>query len=103
MFYSKVLCLVLLGAASSFAGVPSCQTVYEDKCWDEPSQQCHTVQKPHVVTSSKVIYTYIKIYCFYSILFIVSFEYISFFLTSTNLFLIETKLALFCTLSTLLP
>jgi len=50
---NKVVYLVVLCAASSFAGVPSCQTIWEDKCWDEPRQQCNTVQKPHSVTSSK--------------------------------------------------
>merc|ERR1711942_595146 len=41
--------LFLLGSA--YCGVPSCTTVWENKCWDEPRQQCNTVQVPNKVTT----------------------------------------------------
>merc|ERR1711971_1366222 len=41
--------LCLLGSA--YCGVPSCTTVWENKCWDEPRQQCNTVQVPYKVTT----------------------------------------------------
>merc|ERR1739849_68301 len=41
---------VLCGLSLVQCGVPSCETVYEEKCWDEPRQQCHTVQKPFITT-----------------------------------------------------
>merc|ERR1712212_305480 len=48
----KLFCL--LGAASlAFAGHPVCKTVWEEKCWNEPREQCNTVQKPYTVTDYK--------------------------------------------------
>merc|ERR1712042_262833 len=44
----KVLFLCLLGAV--YGGVPTCNTVWEEKCWDEPRQQCKAVQKPFTTT-----------------------------------------------------
>merc|ERR1712142_635489 len=41
--------LFLLGSA--YCGVPSCTTVWENKRWDEPRQQCNTVQVPNKVTT----------------------------------------------------
>merc|ERR1739848_301096 len=41
--------LFLLGSA--YCGGPSCTTVWENKCWDEPRQQCNTVQVPNKVTT----------------------------------------------------
>merc|ERR1711971_904745 len=41
--------LCLLGSA--YCGVPSCTTAWENKCWDEPRQQCNTVQVPNKVTT----------------------------------------------------
>merc|ERR1712126_580983 len=41
---------VLCGLSLVQCGVPSCETVYEEKCWDEPRQQCNTVQKPFTTT-----------------------------------------------------
>merc|ERR1711931_335354 len=41
--------LILVGSA--YCGVPSCNTVWEEKCWDEPRQKCDTVKVPHEVTS----------------------------------------------------
>merc|ERR1712142_1166553 len=46
----KVLGLLLL-VGSVYCVIPSCTTVWEDKCWDEPRQKCNTVQVPHQVTS----------------------------------------------------
>merc|ERR1712168_1757913 len=43
-----VVFLCLVGAV--FGGVPSCKTVYDEKCWDEPRQHCDYVQKPHTTT-----------------------------------------------------
>merc|ERR1711997_699900 len=43
-----VLLLCLVGTA--FGGVPSCKTVYDEKCWEEPRQHCDYVQKPHTTT-----------------------------------------------------
>merc|ERR1711982_297198 len=45
----KVFILCLAVAAVN-AGVPSCETVWEEKCWDEPTQKCHSVQKPFTTT-----------------------------------------------------
>merc|ERR1712213_218784 len=41
-----VLCL--LGAV--YGGFPICSTEWEEKCWDEPRQQCNHVQKPFTTT-----------------------------------------------------
>merc|ERR1712215_379822 len=49
MFYKFVL-LVSLAAGLSFGGTPICNIVWEEKCWDEPRQQCNTVQKPYTST-----------------------------------------------------
>merc|ERR1711970_485725 len=46
----KVLGLLFL-VGSAYCGVPSCNTVWEEKCWDEPRQKCDTVKVPHEVTS----------------------------------------------------
>merc|ERR1712168_1363841 len=46
----KVLVLLFL-VGSAYSGVPSCTTVWEEKCWDEPRQKCDTVKVPHEVTS----------------------------------------------------
>merc|ERR1712168_1181428 len=46
----KVLGLLLL-VGSAYCVIPSCTTVWEDKCWDKPRQKCNTVQVPHQVTS----------------------------------------------------
>merc|ERR1712126_542259 len=32
------------------AGVPACHTTYDEKCWDEPRQECKYVQKPYTTT-----------------------------------------------------
>merc|ERR1711931_470759 len=48
----KVLGLLFL-LGSAYCGVPSCTTVWEEKCWDEPRQKCNTVQVPHTVTSNE--------------------------------------------------
>merc|ERR1712209_41192 len=45
---SKVVFLCLLGAV--YGGVPTCNTVWEEKCWDEPRQECKAVQKPFTTT-----------------------------------------------------
>merc|ERR1711973_411547 len=45
----KVFILLSL-VASSLAGVPSCTTVYDEKCWDEPRQECKDIQKPFTTT-----------------------------------------------------
>merc|ERR1711915_369272 len=42
--------LVVSLAGLSFGGTPICNTVWEEKCWDEPRQQCNTVQKPYTST-----------------------------------------------------
>merc|ERR1711973_1012351 len=44
----KVVFLCLLGAV--YGGVPTCNTVWEEKCWDEPPQECKAVQKPFTTT-----------------------------------------------------
>ena len=36
---------------TAYGGVPKCDTVYEEKCWDEPRQQCSSVQKPFTTTA----------------------------------------------------
>merc|ERR1712126_756978 len=41
-----VLCL--LGVV--YGGFPICSTEWEEKCWDEPRQQCNLVQKPFTTT-----------------------------------------------------
>merc|ERR1711970_1117655 len=46
----KVLGLLLL-VGGAYCVIPSCTTVWEDKCWDEPRQKCNTIQVPHEVTS----------------------------------------------------
>merc|ERR1711970_858417 len=46
----KVLGLLFL-LGSAYCGVPSCTTVWENKCWDEPRQKCDTTKVPHEVTS----------------------------------------------------
>merc|ERR1712012_46946 len=43
-----VVFLCLLGAV--YGGVPTCNTVWEEKCWDEPRQECKAVQKPFTTT-----------------------------------------------------
>merc|ERR1711887_259024 len=48
----KVLGLLFL-LGSAYCGVPSCTTVWEDKCWDEPRQKCNTVQVPNNVTTQE--------------------------------------------------
>merc|ERR1711862_660823 len=45
----KVLCILGLVAVAS-AGVPSCTTLWDEKCWDEPRQDCKYVQKPFTST-----------------------------------------------------
>ena len=52
--------MVLCGGVA-LAGVPSCETIWEEKCWDEPRQQCDTIQKPHQTTSYKVSFQWIII------------------------------------------
>merc|ERR1712213_130324 len=49
---ANMLKVVLLSclAGAVFGGVPSCNTVWEEKCWDEPRQHCDYVQKPHTTT-----------------------------------------------------
>merc|ERR1739845_161089 len=49
-FNMKVFGLLFL-LGSAYCGVPSCTTVWENKCWDEPRQQCNTVQVPNKVTT----------------------------------------------------
>merc|ERR1712212_1436990 len=39
---------VLVGLAQ--AGHPVCKTIWENKCWDEPRQQCSTVSVPYTIT-----------------------------------------------------
>merc|ERR1712240_821339 len=46
--FKVFLFLGLIGG--SLCGVPSCTTVFDEKCWDEPSQQCKYVQKPFTTT-----------------------------------------------------
>ena len=35
---------------SAWGGVRKCNTVYDQKCWDEPRQKCSDVQKPYEET-----------------------------------------------------
>merc|ERR1711942_183879 len=42
-----VLCLAI---GFAYAGTPSCNTVYDQQCRDEPRQQCKYVQKPFTTT-----------------------------------------------------
>merc|ERR1712098_744847 len=35
---------------AALGGTPQCNTIWEQKCWDEPRQQCDTVQKPFTTT-----------------------------------------------------
>merc|ERR1712212_652322 len=42
--------LVVSLVSLSFGGTPVCNTIWEEKCWDEPRQQCITVQKPYTST-----------------------------------------------------
>merc|ERR1719308_22361 len=43
--------LVLFGVFTiSYGGFQVCSTVYDEQCWDEPRQQCDSVQKPHTTT-----------------------------------------------------
>merc|ERR1712011_51074 len=44
------LFVACLAFGVAFGGVPSCNIVYDEKCWDEPRQQCHSVQKPFTTT-----------------------------------------------------
>merc|ERR1712035_149217 len=46
MIKAFLLSNLVLGAL----GVPSCNTVWDEKCWDEPRQQCQAVQKPFTTT-----------------------------------------------------
>merc|ERR1712071_88955 len=50
MVTQALLCLLALTPAV-YCGVPKCDTVFEEKCWDEPRQQCSTVQKPYTTTA----------------------------------------------------
>merc|ERR1712212_1195824 len=48
----KLVCLLgVVGFA--YAGHPVCKTVWEEKCWNEPREQCNIVQKPYTVTDYK--------------------------------------------------
>merc|ERR1711973_695777 len=49
-FIMFTVCFLLSLVATSLAGVPSCTTVYDEKCWDEPRQECKDVQKPFTTT-----------------------------------------------------
>merc|ERR1711872_350820 len=42
--------LVVSLAGLSLSGTPVCNTILEEKCWDEPREQCTTVQKPYTST-----------------------------------------------------
>merc|ERR1712126_352144 len=48
-----VLSLLLLPVLVVGGYVPNCKTVYEEKCWDEPREQCKTVQKPYTAVENK--------------------------------------------------
>jgi len=53
MFYLFLKSLLSLCAGLALGGVyhpPTCKTVWDEKCWDEPRQQCDTVQKPYTST-----------------------------------------------------
>merc|ERR1711872_1154273 len=45
----QFLLVVSLGGLS-FGGTPICNTIWEEKCWDEPREQCTTVLKPYTST-----------------------------------------------------
>merc|ERR1712142_1385095 len=47
VFCTLLLPLVLGGY------VPECKTVFEEKCWDEPREQCKSVQKPYTTVENK--------------------------------------------------
>merc|ERR1712212_182625 len=42
--------LVVSLVCLSFGGTPVCNTIWEEKCWDEPREQCTTMQKPYTST-----------------------------------------------------
>merc|ERR1711872_501204 len=42
--------LVVSLAGLPLGGTPICNTVWEEKCWDESREQCTTVQKPYTTT-----------------------------------------------------
>merc|ERR1711872_1009699 len=42
--------LVVSLVSLSYGGTPVCNTIWEEKCWDEPREQCTTVQKPFTST-----------------------------------------------------
>merc|ERR1712212_1107927 len=42
--------LVVSLVSLSYGGTPVCNTIWEEKCWDEPRQQCIAVQKPYTST-----------------------------------------------------
>merc|ERR1711915_1156058 len=48
----KMLNVLLLCSFMQFTlgGVPTCNTVYDEKCWDEPRQVCNTIEVPFTTT-----------------------------------------------------
>jgi len=45
----------------SHAGTPTCSVTWEEKCWDEPREQCSTVQKPYTITYYEKVCNTVKV------------------------------------------
>merc|ERR1712042_258845 len=46
----KTLIVLTVLAGLTNAGHPVCKIIWEDKCWDEPRQQCSSVKVPYTTT-----------------------------------------------------
>merc|ERR1711872_771756 len=46
----KTLLVLTVLAGLTNAGHPVCKIIWEDKCWDEPRQQCSSVKVPYTTT-----------------------------------------------------
>merc|ERR1712234_89153 len=46
----KTLAVLTVLAGLTNAGHPVCKIIWEDKCWDEPREQCSSVSVPYTTT-----------------------------------------------------
>merc|ERR1711872_1040077 len=46
----KTLLVLTVLAGLTNAGHPVCKIIWEDKCWDEPREQCSSVKVPYTTT-----------------------------------------------------